>query len=532
MNMVTNKRTMLFIMLLAVYNFFFWQEAFGLNAVIFTVLLTGSLLYLNPEGIKNKYVIVSLAAMFISCALVLIHNSAFSNFSLFITGITFTGFVHQKQVSSVFTAFSTAGLSFFMFPYNIIEGLKKSGNKYKVMRYVFKSFKLAVIPVIILIIFYSMYAYSNPLFNSYSETFLGTINDFLFNFFKYYPFERFAFIFLGLIIVMGILYNVNITAFKELDLKFLSFLKRDKLNKLVMKTGAQKYRPAIIQIGLLKPKNLSLISEFKTGIMLLVMVNLLLLCLNIIDIKFLWFGFNFADVTNIAYYVHNGTYMLIFSILLSMAILLYLFRGNINFYSRNSPLKFLAYLWIFQNAVMASSVALRNIYYMEYYYALSYKRIGVMIFLLLSFIGLVTMVLKIKDRRTTFNIFKINAAAVFVVMLLISVFNWDIEIAKFNLTNPKRESIDVEYLIDLSSDVLPLLAQNKDILERAYLYRSFGHQSGSTGLQEFMRKRKRFLTTYKSHTWLSWNYADYETYKYLANSESNEKNREEDPLNF
>jgi hypothetical protein len=120
------------------------------------------------------------------------------------------------------------------------------------------------------------------------------------------------------------------------------------------------------------------------GLIFVFMMNALLVLLNIIDIQFTWIGFDPAQVDNLAYYVHNGTYLLIFSIVMSMLLLLYFFRGNQNFYTKNRFLKFGAYFWIVQNAFMALSVGLRNLYYIEYYYALSYKRIGVMIISILT----------------------------------------------------------------------------------------------------------------------------------------------------
>jgi hypothetical protein len=184
-----------------------------------------------------------------------------------------------------------------------------------------------------------------------------------------------------------------------------------------------------------------------------------------------------------------------------------------------------------QNAIMAVSVALRNIYYIEYYYALSLKRIGVMVFLLLTVIGLVTMIMKIHGKRTTFNIVKINSWAVFAVMLIISSFSWDIAIAEFNLKNPDKDVIDIRYLLSLSDETLPVLSLHREVLDRTYMKGRYGMYDDKNGLEEFEKKKYRFLNEYNEHSWLSWNYADYETYTYLGNN--NEPNtRNSDPLNY
>ena len=528
-----NKRLIILISLIVIYNFFFWRETLGVNIVVFSLLTAISVIYLNPASIRGRLVIVSLISIVYSSALVIINNSAFSKFSIFTCLIIFTGFVHQRELKTVFSAGMTAAISFFMFPYNIIEGSKKSGNKYPVFRFVMKSAKLILLPILIIPVFYSLYAYANPLFNSYSVTFWDTISEYLNNILADYPFVRFMHIFLGLVLLMGVLYNNNVTAFRDLDNWFRDSLGRSKVNKLLFRNKEDVYKSSISRMGLIKIKMNSLISEYRIGIIFLVMINSLILFLNILDINFVWFGFEPKQVDNLAYYVHEGTYVLIFSIVLSMFIMLYLFRGNINFYSKNSLLKYLAYLWIFQNGIMAVSVALRNIYYIEYYYALSYKRIGVMIFLLLTFIGLVTMVLKIRDKRTTYNIIKINSWAAFAVMLIMSTFNWDTPIAEFNISNPDKKAVDLQYLFSLGDGVLPIIFKNKEVLNNECYDNRYFMPDVISGNEEFIRKVKRFNFEYENRSWLSWNLADYNTYKILSEIKIKKPdNRDSDPLNF
>src|SRR5512146_956245 len=94
-----------------------------------------------------------------------------------------------------------------------------------------------------------------------------------------------------------------------------------------------------------------------------------------------------------------------------------------------------------------------------------------MIFLLLTFIGLITMFIKIYEKKTVFWLVKINSWAVFVVMILIGSVNWDENIAKFNLQNPDKSQIDVPYLFSLSDAVLPVLDGHKDLLGYEFMFR-------------------------------------------------------------
>ena len=451
-------------------------------------------------------------------------NSPFSIFALIVSIIVFTGFAHQASIKSIFSAILTTVSSMILFPYNVLEGAKKSRKRYKVFAFILKAGKLILIPVLIVTVFYSLYAYANPMFNNYSESLWSEIGKFISKVFYDYPFVRFMFIFSGLFLITGLLYNNNIHPFADLDNMLSDRLSRNKSNKLVWKNNPGRYIPFVKRIHIFNPKMTSLLTEHKIGLLLLIMVNLLIAFLNVLDINFLWLNFNSSEVSNLAYYVHEGTYVLIFSILISMFILLYLFRGNMNFFSKSRLLKFLAYFWILQNAIMSVSVGLRNYYYIEYYYALSYKRIGVVIFLLLTIIGLVTMILKISQRRTTFSIFKLNAAAAFIVLLIISSFYWDIAIADFNLSNPDKKSIDTRYLLSLSDDVLPSLDRNKDVLELHKNDFSFSRKDYEE-IEVFNLRKRSFIKDYENYSWLSWNYPDWKTYNYFTKKKKDPNNQ-------
>ncbi len=509
-----NKIYLFLLILLVMYNFFFWGEKLGLNLLIFLFMSSVAVMMLNEENVKSRNVILSLLALMYATAMVVVNNSGFSKFAAITTFAMFTGFVHQRELKAVFNAFMTTVSSVVIFPYNIFVELKQSSGRYKPVRVILRITKLAFIPVIFFTIFYSIYAYSNPVFNSYSVTFWDTIGKYLYDIFKDYPVLRFFYIFLGLILIMGMLFNRNIRVFSDIDKNFLDSLNRNKMFKTFGVAHPTQKKNIMYSLFSYRFKMNTLKFEYKMGLTFIIMINLLLLILNIIDIQFTWLGFDSGAIENLAYYVHNGTYLLIFSIVLSMAILLYFFRGNQNFYENNKLLKYGAYFWIVQNAVMAVSLCLRNLYYIDFYYALSYKRIGVMVYLLLTFIGLATMFIKINRKKTGYYLFKVNSAAAVIVLLLISSFSWDTVIAKFNLSNPDKSAVDIEYLLRLSDDTLPILDKHRETLNKEYYkYRWFGDE-GSNGLADYRKKVKKFTEEQDRYSWLSWNLADYNTSEY------------------
>lgn len=507
-------RFIITIALLVIYNFFFWSEKLGLNIFIFFSLGIVAQLFMNEENIKNKNVIVSMLAALYASAMVLFINSGYAKFAAFVCFMIFTGYIHQPQLQTVYSAVLTTVSSFVIFPYNIYTEIRYFASKFRAFKLALKFVKLAFIPLIFFVIFYSIYAYSNPVFNSYSVTFWDSIGNYLYDIFINYPILRFFYILLGSMLITAFIYNNNIRVFTELDNSFHESLQRDKIFKVHSRTKPVPKSHLMYTLFSYRFKPNSLKLETKMGIVLLVMMNALLLLLNVIDIQVTWLGFDAANIENIAYYVHEGTYYLIFSILLSMAILLVIFRGSQNYLASNKTLKLLAYTWIVQNAFMAVSVSLRNIYYIEHYFALSYKRIGVMIFIILTLTGLVTMILKIHQKRTTFWLFKVNSMAAILMLLIMSSFSWDITIAEFNLKNPAKDKIDIDYLLKLNDDALPVLDKHRDVLNRDFLEYSFIFSDYNNGLTVYKQRVESFDINQENYSWLSWNLPDERTKQY------------------
>ena len=504
-----NKPLTALVILLGVYNFFFWNEKLGANIALFSILLAVTIILLNPDSLKSRKTLITICAVIYCCLMTLLNNSAFSKFTL-ITGLmVFAGYAHQPESKSLFASFFTYISTYFMIPVTILEGFIKTKQKNKVLRTFYTAIKLGVIPILVFFVFYTMYAAASPKFSFYSDDILQHIKDFLYNVFKDYPALRFAFLFLGFILLSGVLYNKNIGFFKRYDLLFREKILRDKTNKLVWLNTGKRY---ISSLRIFKPGMNSLLTEYKIGVILLILMNLLILGLNIVDIEFLWLNFDPSEITGLASYVHQGTYMLIFSIILSMVILLFYFRGNLNFYRKNRILKILSLSWICQNVFMALSVALRDYYYVIYIHAISYKRIGVLVYLLLTLVGLVTMILKITQKRSTYNILKINSWAVFIVFLLMSSFNWDMVIAEYNIANPNRSTVDISYILSLGDDVLPLVDKNRDLLNNKTEMQRW------SPTEQFNNKKLRFMNEQESYSWLSWNLPDRMVYKYFKNS--------------
>ncbi len=505
--MKISKFKPLFVILGAIlFDFLFWSNQLGLNILIFTVSIIIMQIIFNPLKKFSKNAIITGIATLISAGFVVINNSYATFFAYFISFIIYMGFYFNTEIKSIITAFFTAIANFFTSQIKFIKSLNdniKVINLKKIWRYT----KLIFIPLIILFIFHKIFQAANPVYEQYAQNISVYINDFLLNLFEDVVWARFFLFLFALFLVIAFLYKGNIFFFLNNEKKYKLNIKRKRLKHIT------------------PFKLLSLKTENKIGSILIILVNILLLAVNIIDINWIWFGNVSSDDATLSQMVHEGTYLLILSIFLSMAIMLYFFRRNQNFYPKNKTLKYTAFIWVFQNMVLTISVALRNYHYI-YNCGLAYKRIGVIIFLILTIAGLILMYIKIKDKKTVYFLLKYNAWCVFIMMIFVASINWDVLIANYNLNVANKKGIDREFLYSLSDKSLYITVYNNNKIMNDIDKLNWKNFSTSAEKnrkkviktiwnKKLTEKIDNFMQDYKNRTWQEWNYADYYCYKKL-----------------
>ena len=288
--------------------------------------------------------------------------------------------------------------------------MKRSPNLSKVFRY----HKLIYFPAIITIVFLIIYSIGDPQFASLLDSFITNFFYWLQWLAQYFTVTHFLFLMLGSLLITTAIIPTEATALIERELRQHNDLRREKKKFIKPQPDATfNYAAAFSRSRKLMT---ALKNEYRKGVLTLTMINLLLLCVNAIDIVKVWFeGQSIfpatADWKSVSSMrssaVHEGTDALILSILLAMAVLLFFFRGNINFLRKNQLLRQLAYIWIFQNALLVITVAIRNYYYISDC-GLTMKRIGVYAFLLATLFGLFTFFIKILEKKSSFYLVRIN----------------------------------------------------------------------------------------------------------------------------
>ncbi|MEI7979253.1 MAG: DUF4173 domain-containing protein [Bacteroidota bacterium] len=247
-------------------------------------------------------------------------------------------------------------------------------------------------------------------------------------------------------------------------------------------------------------------TEFKTGVLMLSLLNGLLLLVNVLDLQFMFGGELLPANISYSEYVHQGIFSLILSIIIAIGIILWYFRGTQNF-AQQKTLKVLAYVWIAQNLLMLLSAAYKNNLYINEF-SLTYKRIGVYVFLIATAAGLLFTLIKLLTKRSNFYLVKANSLAWYVILVMAVPIGWDKMITEFNIyqAQSKGKEPDVAYLWSLSYQAYPALI-NYEISKYGKDYMNY-----------YYPKQKLIYLANKEdkYTWQSYNLARCNGYDEIA----------------
>ncbi|MDC1504593.1 DUF4173 domain-containing protein [Winogradskyella sp.] len=408
------------------FSTLFYNQAIGLNLLLFS-LLTITVLFINNKiDFKQQKTIVYACLYMVTGVAVFFHDSALAILANCIAFFTLIGLVSQHKSSlyinwlnGIYT--TVAGILHRNFTINEQGQPVKEKSNIDYLHVV----KIIVIPLIILIIFIALYKNGNPVFNDL----ISKID------FSFINIQWVLFAGLGYYLLLNIHQPVEVEPATALDLQ---------IGNILSKSNS-------FSIPKLKQEN-------QLGIILIGMLNALIVLFLITDISTLTATTEIKGSVFSAQ-IHNGVNALIASIVIAILILLYVFRGDLNFYDANKTLKHLAIIWIILNILLVLSIATKNSQYM-YYFGLTYKRIGVHIYLILSVFGLITTLLKISSVKNIWYLFRTNTQIAFAILIIASTVNWDSLITNYNLNHAK--SVDFKYLIELSdNNTLELNAQMK-----------------------------------------------------------------------
>lgn len=408
------------------FSTLFYDKRIGLNLFLFSIVTISVLYVNNKDDFKNKRTLLYACLYLITGLAVFFHDSLVSVIANFVTFFTLIGLLSEHK-SSIYINWlnglytTIAGLFHRNFTFNEIT---QEVEQKKSVDYI-HLIKIIFIPSIILIIFIGLYQNGNPLFSKIIASIdLSFINV-----------QWLLFAGLGYYLLSNIHKPIEVEPATEIDLK----------------TGNSLSKTNAFSIPKLKQEN-------QLGVILISLLNALILLFLITDITFL-ISNDDVRASVFSSQVHSGINALIASIVIAIIILLYVFRGDINFYKDNKTLKQLAFTWIILNIVLVLSITAKNGQYI-YYYGLTYKRIGVLVYLTLAVTGLITTLVKINKIKNIWYLLRLNTKAAFIVLIIASTINWDYHITNYNFNYAK--SMDFNYLIELSNNNTFLLKEQAE----------------------------------------------------------------------
>ena len=477
------------------YTIFFYEQRIGLNLFIFDLLLIPVMLFLNKPVKFNFFTWLLLVCTVLSAFSVMMVNTIWGIIINYMLLFTLATALNNKGSRSFFhVGLETIPRSFIV-QARLFQKWRDDSttSSYISIR---KILYIVILPILVLVFFFTLYINSSSVFYDAVApifTFISKLN-----------FALILFFCLGIIIS-----NILIVKTIPMQLYKLDISSSDNLLR-IRKPNDYHFRKD------------GLLMQNKAGIVVLIMLNLLILFFNYLDITTIWFNFTWKGEM-LKEFVHQGTWILVISVIASAVIALYFFHRNINFYSKNKTLKVLTIGWILQNLVMTVSVIIRNCLYINYF-GLASKRIAVMFFLLLVVIGLVSIIFKILKIKSTYFILRTNGLSLMLVLFVSSLFNWDVIIAQYNFKHYKRSFIEYKYMAHLNDAALPYIMKSLNELEEIDSIQEevlpfdtkSEHFWDRTRYYEQVELRKSgFLESYAKRSVLEWNYADYKAYKKL-----------------
>ncbi len=421
------KNALLFLASL-IFSLLFYQQYIGLNVVLFSITAIAVLFIFNPKKFKEKETILKASILIFTSVFVFMHHSLISLIATIISFVVLVGTISNTN-SSIYVKFLnglyTTIVAVFSRYFERDKNSESTSKKQKI-DYLYW-LKIIGIPLVIVTVFVLLYRNINPIFNDIISTLdLSFINM-----------SWLLFTGLGYYLFYNISQPISIEPATESDLQTDNILRKEDLK--------QEPEEKIKQ-------------ENQLGVVLMISLNVLLLFLIITDFVYLKQQSYDVSSTELKSQLHQSVNALIVSIILAMSIIVYFFRGNLNFFDRNKLLKNTTFIWISLNIVIAFITAYKNFTYITNY-GITYKRIGVYVYLFLVITGLIFTFIKISSIKNIVFLFRKNMQVAFIVLVLATTINWDVFITKYNLSSNHKS---INYLLKLSNKNAFLLKEYSD----------------------------------------------------------------------
>ncbi len=479
-----------------VFPWLFYKNQIGLNLFIYNAIIIGGLYFVGKVNLKYLTSRIIFTGAIVTAILVPIYGSAFTIAINIISLVFLAGIALFPKSRNMVMVGLNSVVNLFYSQFSFFSLLNEVASGSKITRNVIRFIQIVLIPLVVVIIFMLIYRAANPVFEGFIKTFFDMLNTFYQSILEYFEITLILVTALGFILSNNFFLGKPIPEITDPEAK----LSMDLKPKLVFETENSSANEV----------------EYRSAVVLFSLLNILILIINVIDINWVWFNFDWNG-QYLKQFVHEGTYLLILSIAISLAISIFYFRGRLNFLNNNKPLRILAYVWLFQNAILAISVGVRNYWYINYF-SLAYLRIGVIFFLILTIYSIYTVYKKISKKKSTYYLFSVNSVAAYVVLVVMALFNWDVIIARYNFAHSNSAFLHYQFLSSLSNKALPYLDKSQQELDKIDLEQeqvfSFEGEFMSSGefKEKIDRRKEEFLMNWPEKNWQEWTYSNHRAY--------------------
>lgn len=383
----------------------FYGENLGLNLGILGISYSLLLVFKTPERNRTRIFLILLVTSILSSVAFAWYGD-FPSFLAVFTSVFLLAFkAKNRNLKSLFVipVFATNFLTFIWRFFSFEEWLPKRNTSASLQKLI----STFLIPAFFILVFFIIYTYGSDHFAN-----LFTNFEFDFNFWEFFV--------LGAI---GFFFAFNIWNFKIYDFIFKAnhHLKNDFLNEDIVEKPTSTF--------------LDLNSERKSGIVSLVGLNILLL-IFIITFNYEQFVEIPKTPNQLSVETHERVNAVILSIIMAIVVIMFYFKGYFNFDINSKSLKIWAKIWLFLNAVLVISAFAKNSEYILNL-GLTYKRLGVYAFLILSFIGLFLAFVKVQRQKTNAFLFNHMIWYFYGTILVCSFINWGNLATKYNIEAKK-----------------------------------------------------------------------------------------------
>lgn len=471
------------LLLLLAFQLLFWHQWLGVNALLFTMLIFGFLLASDSSILSSWSVRLSMVVTLLLGAFVLWHGGHWAKVLWMISLPTALGFARNPDMLhplSTFWGFGVGSLKAMpywgrFFKKEVSTDVDLEGENPKNINW-----GIYLLSFAICFIFIGIYSLAS---NRFAE-WIGNAFEAVGDMFTGFSFDWIPFILLGLLLIGGAVWGV-------------------------VQVKGRGWLSDTVSVRMPLPEGLSGsdISKLQLSFATLVPLNLILLLLNVSDVTQVWIVDKALLPENLSQFVHEGTYILIFSILLAVIVVLAIVPKAASLNENYRFLQLLIGAWLFQNAFLVISVAIRNVHYINHS-GLAFKRIGVFFFLVLVVIGLISVWVKINQRRNAAWVFWVNSWAVYLVLTCSAVVNWSVVVTRYNLEVHQRGNLDYTFLFyEVGPDNLYVLLENMDRLGNISVERdSYSGYQPLDAKMVLTERVKEFIHLHQYHPgWPSWN---------------------------